>query len=120
MAAVAGLGRLVGLAQELKAVHRIEPVPRSLPEGPATPVSDRIDHAQRDDVLQAEQLAHDRGALSPRTGQGDVQVVAASFGRISAGSVVRDPAMERNSGPTRVRPQILQVRMLPGPQPSSL
>src|SRR5258708_8878170 len=102
MAAVAGLGRLVGLAHELKAVHRIEPVPRSLPEGPATPVSDRIDHAQRDDVLQAEQLAHDRGALCPRTGQGDVQVVAASFGRISAGAAARDPPLELLPAPAEL------------------
>src|SRR5260221_3236629 len=120
MAAVAGLGRLVGLAQELKAVHRIEPVPRSLPEGQATPGSDRIDHAQRDDVLQAEQLAHDRGALCPRTGQGDVQVVAASFGRISAGAVGRDPALERIRGPGELRLLVLLVLLLPGPQPAAV
>src|ERR1039458_7105666 len=115
VAVVARLRRLVGLAQQREAVHRIQRVTIALAEGPAPAVADRIHRRQGDDVLEPEQLADDRRAVSPGARPRDVQVVTTGLSRVSAGTVGRDPAAERIRRPDelRSRPRLLTVPRLP-------
>ena len=45
---------------------------------------ERLGDGDRDDVLEFFQLADDQGAVRPRTGQRDVEVIAAALGQKSA------------------------------------
>ena len=115
MPVVAWLGRLIRLAQERESVHRIEPVARTFPERPASAVPDRVDDAQRDHVLEAEQLAHDRSTVRPRARPRNVQVIPPGLGGIAARAVGGDPALERigRPGELAVLRPLLRGRLRP-------
>ena len=102
---VAGFGRLVGLPEQGEAVDRIWRVAGAVPEGPAAPVPDRVDHRHRHHVLQAQQRPDDGRAVRPRAGERDVQVVAAGLSGVAGGPVRAHPALERvHAGGRRRRP----------------
>ena len=54
----------------------------------------RIDERDADRILEAHQPPADQGAVRPRAGPGDVQVVAARLEREAGGAVVGDPGAE--------------------------
>jgi hypothetical protein len=83
-----GVAALVELHDEGRAGHRVD---AALVEGepPAPLVADRVDHAQRDGVLEPEQRADDHRAVRPRAGQADVEDVAAGLHRVAAAAVGR-------------------------------
>src|SRR5215813_9619362 len=84
--------------------------PAPLTERPAAGVPLVVHVGQRDHVVQAHQLAHDRGPLGPRAAPGDVEVVAPGLGREPARSVRGDPALEPVAGP---------LPLLPGVEPAA-
>src|SRR5262249_40306964 len=92
VAVITGFGRLVGLGEQGESVDRIRAA--VLAERPAAAVPNVVHVRQRDDVVQALELAHDRGALRPRAAPRDVQVVPAGDGRVSARPGGGDPALE--------------------------
>lgn len=98
---VAGLARLIRLAQKTPAIHRFRlhaRLPRFLivlrrkPPPPAVP--DRVHHRQPDDVIQALQLPRDDRPVRPGTGQGHIKVVAARLRREGRGAVRANPVAE--------------------------
>src|SRR5207248_3333423 len=70
-------------------------------EPPALRPEERLDQGQRDDVIQALELAEDDRAVRPRTGERDVEVIAPRLGRKAAvargpwASVRRHPVAEQ-------------------------
>src|SRR5204863_5752271 len=81
--------------QELKAIHRISGVSRTLAESPATFVANGIDHRQADRFFEAFQLAQDDGAMRPRTGERDVKMVAVTLRRVRGRAVAFHPIAKR-------------------------
>src|SRR5206468_1495103 len=73
---------------------------RARAEHPALAAHQRLDHGDRDHVLQRFELAEDEGAVCPRAGEGDIEVIAPRLGGEAApagrtgAAVGRDPAAE--------------------------
>ena len=88
-----GVGALVQLHGVRRTRDRVDPclVER---EAPALLVADRVDDAQRQGVLEAEQPAHDDRAVRPRAGQAHVEHVAARLDGVAAAAVGGDPVRE--------------------------
>ena len=95
-AGVVGEAAEVVLLQALDAQHRI-PAVRVQVEGPGAGVVGGAGQAERDGVLQAEQPAHDHGAVGPRAGAGGDQAVAAGLHRPGFGAVA-EPAVRVADG----------------------
>ena len=77
---VVGEAREVGLLDPLDAEHRVDPAGVEV-EGPAALVVDRAAGAERDHVLEPEQLAHDDRPGRPRARLRGDQPVAARLDR---------------------------------------
>ena len=78
-ARVVGLAGEVGLLEPLDAEHRVAAALVEV-EGPAAGVVGRAGRAPGDDVLEAEQAAHDDRAVRPRAGARGDEAVAAGLG----------------------------------------
>src|SRR4051812_16230552 len=98
-AAVVVLDRgLVGLAEEAEAVEVVREAPAR--EGPAALVAVRVEIGDPEPVLEAEHGADDRGALGPRAGQRDVQVVAlrTALGAVAEAALLADELAAAGGG----------------------
>ncbi len=56
-------------------------------EGPAPIIANRIDDGDADEGVEIFQVTNDERAMRPRTGEGDVEVIAAGLERVGRGIV---------------------------------
>jgi len=98
----------VGLLEPAVAEHRVDTA-RVEVEGPAAFVVGRAAEAERDHVLEPEQLAHDDRPVGPGARPGGDQPVAPGLDR-PAGGVAGDPVREVVHVPLEGR--LLDVRRL--------
>ncbi|MCY1365424.1 hypothetical protein D9M69_522690 [compost metagenome] len=80
---VGGVGG-VALVHEFEMVELVAGRPQVLVEGPAVFQHQPADHRNVDQVFEAFEFAQDQCAMSPRTGQGHVQVIAPGLSRETA------------------------------------
>src|SRR5208282_5288771 len=108
----------VELAEHARAEDRIGNDAAARLEGPAAVAEQPMDDRERDHALESLELAEDQGAVRPRAGERDDEVVAVGFGLEAADAARprfaarRHPVAERRVRPDEMtRPVVRKVTL---------
>src|SRR5262249_11397195 len=83
-AGVMRIGDQIDFGEALLVIDEIGNGARTRAEHPALLAHQRLDHGKRNRVLEPLELAEDHGALRPRAGERNVEVITARLGRKAA------------------------------------